>query len=91
VYFWLNSPDLAISRVKARVAEGGHHIPEDVIRRRYRRGIQNLLQLFVPVCDDWTVVDNSQDTYLFVAQGKLVESVIYETAIWNQLTSISHE
>lgn len=34
VYFWLSSPELAIARVKRRVAEGGHNIPEEVIRRR---------------------------------------------------------
>ena len=33
----LSSPELAISRLAERVAQGGHNIPEDVIRRRYRR------------------------------------------------------
>lgn len=35
IFFWLNSADLAVSRVRSRVKEGGHNIPEDVIRRRY--------------------------------------------------------
>jgi predicted ABC-type ATPase len=35
LFFWLNSTDLAKERVKTRVSEGGHHIPEDVIERRY--------------------------------------------------------
>ena len=39
LYFWLNSPELAIARVKARVAAGGHNIPEETIRRRYNVGI----------------------------------------------------
>ena len=34
LYFWLNSPDLAIKRVRDRVATGGHNIPVDVIKRR---------------------------------------------------------
>jgi predicted ABC-type ATPase len=38
LFFWLNSEELAISRVKTRVKEGGHYIPEDVIRRRYKSG-----------------------------------------------------
>lgn len=46
LYFWLNDVELAIERVKTRVAEGGHHIPEDVIRRRYFKGIENL-KLFI--------------------------------------------
>ena len=36
IYFWLNSPQLAVSRVKQRVSNGGHDIPEDVIYRRYQ-------------------------------------------------------
>ncbi|WMJ72217.1 zeta toxin family protein [Cytophagaceae bacterium ABcell3] len=38
LYFWLNSQELAIERVKERVREGGHNIPEQVIRRRYNKG-----------------------------------------------------
>ena len=38
----LSSPELATSRVAERVAQGGHNIPEDVIRRRYKAGLENL-------------------------------------------------
>lgn len=41
-YIGLSSPELAISRVAERVAQGGHDIPEDVIRRRYKAGLENL-------------------------------------------------
>jgi predicted ABC-type ATPase len=40
-YIWLNNSDLAVYRVSRRVASGGHNIPEDVIRRRYQRGLLN--------------------------------------------------
>ena len=40
MYFWLNSPDLAIQRVRNRVAAGGHNIPDAVVRRRYVMGLQ---------------------------------------------------
>ena len=45
LFFWLDSEELAISRVETRVKEGGHHIPEDVIRRRYKSGLKNFFQL----------------------------------------------
>jgi predicted ABC-type ATPase len=51
VFFWLNSIDLAIQRVKIRVSEGGHNIPEDIIRRRYKTGIINLVNKYIPICD----------------------------------------
>jgi predicted ABC-type ATPase len=44
-YLWLNNVDLAIERVNARVKEGGHNIPEEVIRRRYKKGLFNLLNI----------------------------------------------
>jgi predicted ABC-type ATPase len=40
LYFWLNDVELAIERVKTRVSEGGHDIPEDVIRRRLQKGLK---------------------------------------------------
>lgn len=42
VFFWLSSVDLAIERVKTRVLEGGHNIPEPIIIRRYYSGLSNL-------------------------------------------------
>ncbi|MFN8415067.1 MAG: zeta toxin family protein [Cytophagaceae bacterium] len=43
IFFWLNTVDLAKERVKIRVSEGGHNIPEEVIERRYQLGLKNLL------------------------------------------------
>ncbi len=46
LYFWLSSPELAIKRVQERVKEGGHNIPEDIINRRYLKGLKNLFNLY---------------------------------------------
>ncbi|WP_255502106.1 zeta toxin family protein [Algoriphagus sp. AK58] len=59
VFFWLESPELAIERVKKRVMEGGHHIPEGVVRRRYQRGIENLFNLFFNEVDYLLIFDNT--------------------------------
>ena len=58
LYLWLDSPDRAIKRVAIRVAKGGHYIPHDVVKRRYYRGIMNLIQLYKPLCDKWLMFDN---------------------------------
>ena len=70
LFFWLNSPDLAVQRVKNRVQEGGHNIPEAVIRRRYVSGLQHFFTLYRPVVDSWIFVDNSGESYQIVAKGK---------------------
>lgn len=59
VYFWLPSPELAFERVATRVREGGHNIPQEIVRRRYANGLRNLTQLYTPICDFWTIYDNS--------------------------------
>jgi len=69
LYFWLNTPDLAVERVKMRVASGGHDIEEPTIRRRYRSGIKNLFELYIPLCDYWMITDNSLPPMEIVAKG----------------------
>ena len=55
VFVWLPSPELAVLRVAGRVKQGGHNIPEETIRRRYRQGIVNFAKLYAPVVDRWIV------------------------------------
>ncbi len=69
LYLWLNSPDLAVQRVKARVAAGGHNIPEETIRRRYRVGINYFFKDYAPVVDRWILADNTQPPFKVVAEG----------------------
>ena len=85
LFFWLCSVDLAISRVKSRVREGGHNIPEDVIRRRYKSGLQNFFKLYLPKVDNWMFVDNSGDTYEIIAEGSIDEKNINNKALWNEI------
>jgi predicted ABC-type ATPase len=59
LFFWLRKVDLAVERVRIRVSEGGHNIPEDVIRRRYVAGIKNLFEIYLPIVDEALVFDNS--------------------------------
>ena len=58
-YLWLPSVDMAIARVAQRVEQGGHNIPEDVIRRRFNVGPRNLLTSYLPLFDLWMLFDNS--------------------------------
>jgi predicted ABC-type ATPase len=59
IFFWLNSVDLAIERVGIRVSEGGHNIKEDVIKRRYLRGLKNLFNIYLPIVNKTLIFDNS--------------------------------
>lgn len=59
-YAGLSSPELHIARVKARVAQGGHDIPEADIRKRYDGGRKNLIRL-MPFLTELRVYDNSAE------------------------------
>ena len=69
-FLWLPSAEMAIQRVTDRVRVGGHHIPDDVIRRRYAGGLRNLFELYLPLMDRWQVLDGTEPADLrLVASG----------------------
>jgi len=57
VFLALKTPEQAIERVKLRVQQGGHDVPEEVIRRRFYRGLRNLFEIYAPMADDWSIYD----------------------------------
>lgn len=69
LFFWLDSVELAKQRVMLRVASGGHNIPTSVIERRYKSGVKNLFERFMPEVDIWILYDNSQNKSERVAFG----------------------
>ena len=69
LFFWLDSPDLAIARVRTRVQEGGHNVPVPTIIRRYYAGVKNLFSLYLPLCDYWMIFDKSGLTSVLIAEG----------------------
>ena len=75
LYFWLKSPEMAVERVKARVEAGGHDIPEDTIRRRYRVGINYFFNYYAPKCERWILADNSQIPFRVIAEGSRDEVI----------------
>lgn len=78
LFFWLPSPEMAEQRVAARVASGGHNIPRDVIHRRYYMGIENLLTIFAPIVDQWSLYDNSEALDPIVSRGIVENEVKFE-------------
>ena len=59
IFLALPTSDMAVERVRHRVLHGGHHVPEVVVRRRFTRGLRNLVQIYQPLVDDWVVYDSS--------------------------------
>ena len=86
LYFWLNSPELAVERVAARVGTGGHDIPEETIRRRYRVGIDYFFHDYAPICERWILADNSQIPFRVIAEGSKNDLInIRDEATYEQI------
>ena len=69
VFLSLPDADMAVARVAGRVAQGGHSIPEAVIRRRFDAGWRNLQLLYKPIVNAWTLYDNSGSMPLLLESG----------------------
>jgi predicted ABC-type ATPase len=92
LYFWLNSPELAIERVKARVEAGGHNIPEETIRRRYKVGIDYFFHDYAPICERWILADNSQIPFRVIAEGSKLDVInIKDHETYAKIKTIAQE
>ena len=88
VFFWLNSPDLAVARVKMRYANGGHDIEENVVRRRYFSGLRNLFLLYLPLCNFWMMINSSVNPTRLIAEGADNKEVkIHQPQDYNEIVN----
>jgi predicted ABC-type ATPase len=86
IYLWVPSPEYSIARVAKRVKSGGHSIPDDVIRRRYRAGLWNMCHLYLPLADDATIYDNRDRSLRLVARREPgTELRIFDSEIWRSI------
>lgn len=63
IYLRLHNADQAIDRVARRVRAGGHHIPEEVIRRRFATSLEYLDSIYKLIVDEWYVWDSVEGDF----------------------------
>ena len=68
-YISIKTPELAISRVLARVQQGGHNVPEADVRRRFQRSQENLPKA-LELVDDYIILDNSENVFTIKEEGQ---------------------
>lgn len=69
IFLWLPRVEMAIQRVRERVHRGGHSVPEHDIRRRFDRGVRNLLTEYHALADTWFLFDNSGSRPQLIARA----------------------
>ena len=91
IYLWLRSPEIAIARVQERVRAGGHDVPEETIRRRYKRGVENFFVLYESLATSWSVYDHSMTNAphcLAMKEGSAAP-VILAVDLWRQFCEVA--
>jgi len=83
LFLWLPSVKTAKERVKKRVSEGGHDIPSEVIKRRYKRGLENFFRIFIDSVDQWIFVNNADKFKVIARRSGRLE--IIDENLFNKL------
>lgn len=92
IYFWLDSVELAIERVRIRVSEGGHDIPIDTITRRYFAGLNNFINLYCDKVDYWMLINNSKTKLELIAEGRIgVANQIHNVETWAFINNLIND
>lgn len=69
-FLQLPTPEMAVTRVRQRVSEGGHDVPEAVVRRRFHAGWSNFELIYRDLVDEWVLYDNSGSSPVLLAKGR---------------------
>jgi predicted ABC-type ATPase len=69
IYIFVESVEEAIHRIDIRVKRGGHFVPHEDIRRRFKRSKFNFWNIYRRLVDNWEIFLNSKDEFLQVAVG----------------------
>jgi predicted ABC-type ATPase len=69
IFLSLPTPEMAIARISARVAQGGHNVPSAVVRRRFESGLRNFQDIYINLVDKWEWYDNSGSTPQMISEG----------------------
>ena len=75
IFMSLPNADLSIERVRARVGRGGHHVPDDIVRRRYEEGLRNFFHRYRNIVDRWYLYHNEGEVPLLIATGFAGEGI----------------
>lgn len=84
-FLWIPKADLAISRIKSRVAQGGHDVPVQDVLRRFDRSITNFFTLYQSLADSWMLFDNAGVIPVLIAEGKNGKVKMIDKSLYNKI------
>lgn len=84
-FLWIPDADLGVSRIKGRVAQGGHDVPVRDVLRRFKRSIWNFFKLYQSFADSWMLFDNAGPIPILIAERKNTKVRIIDECSYNNI------
>jgi len=84
-FLWLPRVSIALQRIAQRVRKGGHDIPVEVVKRRFKAGIGNLFNVYGPIVDSWTIWDAATHPPRKIVMRRAANLRVYQKILYNQL------
>jgi predicted ABC-type ATPase len=69
-FLWIPSLQLAKERIKQRVKQGGHHVPDEDVKRRLDRSLKNFFNLYMPLANAWDIFNSAGKPVLVVKSNE---------------------
>ena len=84
-FLWVPDADLVVSRIKSRVAQGGHDVPVRDVIRRFNRSISNFFKLYRPLADSWMLFDNAGVIPILIAERKNGKVKVIDESLYKNI------
>lgn len=86
-FFWVESADVSVNRVRQRKRSGGHFVEEDVVRRRYVRGLENFFEQYRDIATSWTFWNNTLggEPIMIATRRSGVPEKVRDKTLWREI------
>ncbi|MBN2109176.1 MAG: zeta toxin family protein [Deltaproteobacteria bacterium] len=84
-FLWMPDVKISLQRIADRVRSGGHNVPADIVKRRFKRGVQNFFSVYRPLVDFWAIFDNSGEMPLLIACEEESDITVYNQSIYTEI------
>ena len=88
-YIFLGSEELCIERIKSRVLQGGHDVPDEDVRRRFNRGLNKFWNRYKAIADYYSIYFNNEFyDFKIAAKGKIDNIEILDEQLFKQFQAV---
>jgi len=84
-FLWMPDVKISLQRIADRVRSGGHNVPAEIVKRRFKHGVRNFFSVYRPLVDFWVLFDNSGKMPVLVACEEEGNTTIFNQVIYSEI------